>query len=134
MIPFHHTRTYARVMLAQIRRQGRKCKRPQTSNQRLNHFVLNHLVIKARPTNPSLQSWGFTCALHLGVPQLMLHYRGPPFGQIYTMRQSLHYSPLNIFTDLFFAIRTLNGFRTIYNFVTVPRGIGRIYASLQLKI
>jgi hypothetical protein len=120
-------------MLAQIRRQGRKCKRPPTSNQRLNHFVSNHLVIKARPTNRSLQSWGFTCALHLGVPQVMLHYRGPPFGQIYTMRQSLHYNPLSIFTDLFFAIRTLS-FRTIYNFVTVPRGIRRICASLQLKI
>jgi len=39
-------------MLAQIRRQGRKCKRPQTSNQRLNHFVLNHLVLKrVQPTD-----------------------------------------------------------------------------------
>ena len=130
MIPFHHTRTYARGMLAQIRRQGRKCKRPQTSNQRPNHFVSNHLVIKPSTTNRSLQSCGFTCALHLGVPQLMLHYRGPPFGQIYTMRQSLYYTPLNIFTDLCFDIRTLNGFRTIYNFVTGLRGARQICALL----
>ena len=101
-----------------------------TLNQRLNHFVSNHLVLKARPSNRALQSWDFIGALNLGVPQPMPHRRASPFGQIYTIQQSLYYTPLNIFTDLCFVIRLASSCRTIYNFFTGLRGARRIYALL----
>ena len=116
MIPFHHTRTFVPTMLAQIPRQGSKCKRPQPSNWRLNYFVSNHFVLKTRPPNRSLQSWDFTYTLHLGVPHMMLHRRSSPFDKFIkcdNLHIILHVIYLQIYVLLYVPPTALRRFITL---------------------